>query len=81
MTPTTRTERVVTLLARLRFILTVAGVAWLLGYSPSIGGRIAAGLIVVLVLALDSIANTATEPPARPGVAPIVGFGRKDGAA
>jgi hypothetical protein len=66
-------DRALLLVARLRLILAVAGVAWLLGYSPSIGGRITAGLIVVLVLALDVLANAANEP--RP-----TGFGRKGGA-
>ncbi|MFD4764539.1 hypothetical protein ACFWOJ_38790 [Streptomyces sp. NPDC058439] len=58
--------RALVLLARLRFVLAVAGVAWLLGYSPSIGGRIVAAVVVALTLGLDLVANSAGETGARP---------------
>lgn len=53
----TPTTFVLVLLARLRFVLAVAGMLWLFGYSPAVGGRIAAGVVVVLVLALDAVAG------------------------
>ncbi|MET7715277.1 hypothetical protein [Streptomyces sp. NPDC005407] len=62
MTPITHTERALLLLARLRVGLAIAGVAWLLGYSPSIGGRITVGVLVVGVLLLDAAAATVREP-------------------
>lgn len=61
-TPTTF-DRALVVLARLRFVLAVAGMLWLLGYSPAVGGRIAAGVVVLLVLALDAVAGArGTEP-------------------
>ncbi|WP_424921089.1 hypothetical protein [Streptomyces sp. wa13] len=74
MTPITHTARVLTALARLRFILSVAGVAWLLGYSPEVGGRIVVGLVVVLLLVVDAMADATTDSP-------TIIFGRKGGAA
>jgi hypothetical protein len=72
-TPTTF-DRVLVLLARLRFVLTVAGVAWLFGYSPAVGGRIVAGFVVLLVLALDAVAGArATEPGVTLGRKPTGG--------
>lgn len=74
--PITHLERALVLLARLRFVLAVAGVAWLLGYSPALGGRIVVGVVVVLVLTLDAVAGaTATEPRVN------ISVGRKGGAA
>ncbi|OEJ51980.1 hypothetical protein [Streptomyces agglomeratus] len=62
MTPITHTERALLLLARLRVGLAIAGVAWLLGYSPALAGRITVGVLVVLVLLLDAAAGTVREP-------------------
>lgn len=66
----TNAERALLLLARLRVGLAVAGVAWLLGYSPSVGGRVAIGLLVVAVLLLDAMAGAVGEPV-------TVSFGRR----
>jgi len=68
-------ERALALVARLRLVLAIAGVAWLLGYSPAVGGRIVVGLVVGLVLVLDAAAGANAEP--KSGLAP----GRKGGAA
>ncbi|MCQ4082474.1 hypothetical protein NGB36_18165 [Streptomyces sp. RB6PN25] len=70
MRPITHTERALLLLARLRVGLAVAGVAWLLGYSPSIDGRITVGVLVVAVLVLDAAAGAVHEPV-------TISFGRR----
>ncbi|WP_406303805.1 hypothetical protein OHA61_17495 [Streptomyces sp. NBC_00885] len=62
MTPITHTERALLLLARPRIGLAIAGVAWLLGYAPPVGGRITVGVLVVGVLLLDAAAGTVREP-------------------
>jgi len=58
------TPRALAFVARLRLILAIAGMAWLLGYSPSVGGRIAAAAVVVIVLALDAMAGAKSASPA-----------------
>ena len=70
MKPISNAERALLLLARLRAGLAVAGVAWLLGYSPPVGGRIVTGVLVLLVLVLDAAAGALHEPV-------TVSFGRR----
>jgi hypothetical protein len=51
-------------LARVRLVLAVAGVAWLLGYSPGLAGRLVAVAGALVVLALDYVAGTAASQKA-----------------
>jgi hypothetical protein len=73
--PITHVERALVLVARLRLVLAIAGVAWLLGYSPAVAGRVVVGLVVGLVLVLDAVAGATADT--KVGVTP----GRKGGAA
>ncbi len=52
-----RSEVLLVLASRLRVALAVAGLAWLLGVQPGIGGRILLALLVVTVLAVDTVST------------------------
>jgi hypothetical protein len=63
-------ERIPLLLARVRLVLAVAGVAWLFGYDPGLVGRLVAVLGVLVVLGLDYIASAAAAGRKTTGGAP-----------
>ncbi|AUY51925.1 hypothetical protein [Streptomyces sp. CB01881] len=55
-----RSEVLLVLMTRLRVALAVAGLAWLLGVQPGLGGRVLLAVLVVTVLAVDT-ASTESE--------------------
>ncbi|MFJ9772686.1 hypothetical protein ACIRVF_15810 [Kitasatospora sp. NPDC101157] len=49
-----RADVLLVLVARMRVALAAAGLAWLLGWQPGVGGRVVAAVFVVTVLVMDA---------------------------
>lgn len=49
-----RSDLLLVVVARLRVALALAGLAWLLGFQPGVGGRVLLAVLVATVLVVDT---------------------------